>query len=396
MMTVFDTHEMHTECAHRQSLHRAETVLAVQLASSSYPTHAQEKRKEEKAKKRAGKAAASNAGTQPQIGSLTMHAFLQSDVSGLLEWLCHQDVIPTQKDRLCTCSGPESPPESDSEASDHGPRAEGGQQAGPRKPSVEREDWMTKAMPKSAPGADSEAAGAAKDEPVKEVVHVSLWKAKSEQSPHPATGLCLWPIYHLAHQGRCSFQSAYADRVLRTDTSSLYLVEICLHSWHQSRRAQSWALYIFWQQRACPEEVQQESALCGNVIYRRPGWSGQPSGQRSEMHDAMQAEELNPYMRDGGDGYPDKESLRKAGHSGIIPTAKVGDGGASWRLKALKRAQTAAEDEGRSVNEIVSERFNSLRDLTASLSDRRAAHCEALCLSLPWHYDVPVHHMTYL
>ena len=38
--------------------------------------------------------------------------------------------------------------------------------------------------------------------------------------------------------------------------------------------------------------------------------------------------------------------------------------------------QAAAAEEGRSVNEIVSERFNSLKDLTASLSDRRAAHCE--------------------
>ena len=88
-------------------------------------------------------------------------------------------------------------------------------------------------------------------------------------------------------------------------------------------------------------------------------------------------------MKDGGDGYPDEESLRKAGHSGIISTASIGDGGASWRLKALKRAQSAAQEEGRSVNEIVSERFNSLRDLTASLSDRRAAHCEALTFCLP-------------
>ena len=97
----------------------------------------------------------------------------------------------------------------------------------------------------------------------------------------------------------------------------------------------------------------------------------------------MQAPELNPFMKDGGDGYPDVESLRKAGHSGIIATANVGDGGASWRLKALMRAQSAAQEEGRSVNEIVSERFNSLKDLTASLSDRRAAHCKALRLLLP-------------
>lgn len=55
----------------------------------------------------------------------------------------------------------------------------------------------------------------------------------------------------------------------------------------------------------------------------------------------MQAEELNPYLKNGGDGYPDEEGTRKAGHSGIISTAKAGDGGASWRLKALKRAQVS-------------------------------------------------------
>jgi hypothetical protein len=61
----------------------------------------------------------------------------------------------------------------------------------------------------------------------------------------------------------------------------------------------------------------------------------------------MQAEELNPYLKNGGNGYPDEEGERKAGHSGIIPTAKVGDGGASWRLKALKRAQVRVQNPGR-------------------------------------------------
>lgn len=38
---------------------------------------------------------------------------------------------------------------------------------------MEREDWMTKAMPKSAPGAGKEAADAAAEEPVKKVVYAS-------------------------------------------------------------------------------------------------------------------------------------------------------------------------------------------------------------------------------
>ena len=38
---------------------------------------------------------------------------------------------------------------------------------------MEREDWMTKAMPKSALGAGKEAADAAEEEPVKKVVVAS-------------------------------------------------------------------------------------------------------------------------------------------------------------------------------------------------------------------------------
>lgn len=54
----------------------------------------------------------------------------------------------------------------------------------------------------------------------------------------------------------------------------------------------------------------------------------------------------------------------------------VGDGGASWRLKALKRAQDLAEQEGRNVEEIVSDRFGSLSNLTSSVTNERAAHCK--------------------
>jgi hypothetical protein len=38
--------------------------------------------------------------------------------------------------------------------------------------------------------------------------------------------------------------------------------------------------------------------------------------------------------------------------SGIVRKGGTGDGGASWRLKALRRAQMAAEEEGKDVREV--------------------------------------------
>lgn len=60
---------------------------------------------------------------------------------------------------------------------------------------------------------------------------------------------------------------------------------------------------------------------------------------------------------------------------------KVGDGGASWRLKALARAKTQAGDAsdpnfGRKIGDIVSEQWGSLSELTAGLQNARAAHGE--------------------
>ena len=59
--------------------------------------------------------------------------------------------------------------------------------------------------------------------------------------------------------------------------------------------------------------------------------------------------------------------------------SRVGDGGASWRLKALARAKQQASDSsnpnfGRRVGDIVSEQWGSLAQLTAGLTDTRAAH----------------------
>ena len=41
----------------------------------------------------------------------------------------------------------------------------------------------------------------------------------------------------------------------------------------------------------------------------------------------------------------------------------VGDGGASWRMKALKRAQTQADERGTSLRDVVSQRWGSVSEL---------------------------------
>ncbi|CAM6058638.1 unnamed protein product [Sphagnum tenellum] len=90
--------------------------------------------------------------------------------------------------------------------------------------------------------------------------------------------------------------------------------------------------------------------------------------------------ELNPYWKSAGNGLPsegDTGGLQKGGRSGLPPPPGVGDGGASWRLKALKRAQEQAAREGRQLDEVVEERWGSLAALTTSVAVQRAAHANS-------------------
>uniref|UniRef100_A0A7N0VLQ8 Cwf19-like C-terminal domain-containing protein n=1 Tax=Kalanchoe fedtschenkoi TaxID=63787 RepID=A0A7N0VLQ8_KALFE len=92
--------------------------------------------------------------------------------------------------------------------------------------------------------------------------------------------------------------------------------------------------------------------------------------------------ELNPYLKNDGDGYPDEaHEAANSGSSQLFSTSVVGDGGASWRLKALKRAQEQAAREGKRVEEVVGERWGSLSQLSIPAKVRAApsrAHLHAI------------------
>ncbi|KAG9440009.1 hypothetical protein H6P81_020174 [Aristolochia fimbriata] len=87
--------------------------------------------------------------------------------------------------------------------------------------------------------------------------------------------------------------------------------------------------------------------------------------------------ELNPYFKNRGSGYPEDETQTGASAGQLLPSSVVGDGGASWRLKALKRAREQAAREGRMFDEVVEERWGSLGQMTLSVASQRAAPARA-------------------
>ncbi|XP_022946470.1 CWF19-like protein 2 isoform X1 [Cucurbita moschata] len=83
--------------------------------------------------------------------------------------------------------------------------------------------------------------------------------------------------------------------------------------------------------------------------------------------------ELNPYFKDNGTGYPEESDRTKSDIDKLPPPRIVGDGGASWRLKALKRAEEQAARDGRRLEEVVEERWGSLGQLAVSVAARKVA-----------------------
>eukprot|EP00250_Pteridium_aquilinum_P011959 c20417_g1_i1 orf=100-2475(+) len=98
-----------------------------------------------------------------------------------------------------------------------------------------------------------------------------------------------------------------------------------------------------------------------------------PEVQNEEVQ--VNPKELNPFLRDGeASGSFGLQNLDKRNR---LQAPVVGDGGLSWRLKALRRAKEQAEREGRKLDMVVEERWGSLADMTVSVSSKRAAHAHA-------------------
>ncbi|GKU85820.1 hypothetical protein SLEP1_g439 [Rubroshorea leprosula] len=97
--------------------------------------------------------------------------------------------------------------------------------------------------------------------------------------------------------------------------------------------------------------------------------SEEPPGEVKKVN----PREMNPYLKDNGSGYPEEADEKTGAGDKLLSSSLVGDGGASWKLKALKRAQEQAAREGRNFQDVVEERWGSLGKLAVSAASHRAA-----------------------
>ncbi|XP_005100539.1 CWF19-like protein 2 [Aplysia californica] len=135
----------------------------------------------------------------------------------------------------------------------------------------------------------------------------------------------------------------------------------------------------------------EEMAIKGPQLQRESWMEApldfMPLTSRKEIREAMEKEkkaareesekmfqpgqhtrELNPYWKNGGTGLPE-EAPSKSSTAVVSQGSVAGDGGLSWLRTAYKRFKQQAEDEGRSLEEVVAERYGSLRKLENMLQE---------------------------
>ncbi|KAH9509137.1 hypothetical protein Btru_049189 [Bulinus truncatus] len=84
--------------------------------------------------------------------------------------------------------------------------------------------------------------------------------------------------------------------------------------------------------------------------------------------------ELNPYWKDGGSGLPENEPDKKTKSSTSLPQSSTGDGGLAWLRQSYIRCKQQAVDEGRNLEEVVAERWGSLKKLESMLAEAEKKH----------------------
>ena len=119
-----------------------------------------------------------------------------------------------------------------------------------------------------------------------------------------------------------------------------------------------------WMTMALPPSMAAQSRLAELAEMTSTRKERKAEESKVQMFDqpGQHPKELNPYWRGGGKGLPSEE-MDSSSHS----HGKTGDGGRSWLLRSYKRALERAEEEGRSIDEIATERWGSFEKLHSLL-----------------------------
>lgn len=144
--------------------------------------------------------------------------------------------------------------------------------------------------------------------------------------------------------------------------------------------------------RGHPEEVLARS--CGGVSGSRDSWmniedviptisakeykaqrradKGGATGQKERTlrtidQPGQHERELNPFWKAGGTGLPELDEHKPA--EPALAKSTVGDGGLKWLRRAHQRIREQAAEEGRSVEEVASERYGSLEKLESLIAE---------------------------